>query len=232
MAMSPTSVCASILNDMIGSLIVETITEATATDATSCSPTRSSDDELDMVCRSILSGAITNVERGNGAAAIDREIRLEYMQHGGAALAEAIRLEYDTLTWLAKCAAGSLLPSGEDANEKLKVAYKLFKHKNFAKKLCELDASPALLTTFLERDAFNALDWMDATLKKMPESATRLTQEDGVYDQVLRMTTYVANPAKMNMSVRVLETMVGYGLAPGEYSAEELAVVASKEVAP
>eukprot|EP00966_Prymnesium_polylepis_P174261 4031887-Prymnesium_polylepis.2 len=68
----------------------------------------------------------------------------------------------------------------------------------------------------------------------MPEFAIKLTRVDGFYDQVLRTTTYMANPAKIKykLSVEILDMMLCSGSDPGKFNTAELAVVASKDVAP
>ena len=110
MAMSPTSVCVSILNDLIDSLILETATEAIATDAIACDSAgpKDKDDDIVGVCSSWLSDLVSKVE-------------LE----GGVELAEEITLKSDVLDWFSGYRAKSPRPSVEEAQEKLKQAKKL-----------------------------------------------------------------------------------------------------------
>ena len=81
MAMSPTSVCAFILNDLIDNLILETATEAIATDATACDPAgpKDKDDDIVGVCSSWLSDLVSKVELDKVVSSWQKRLRWNRM---------------------------------------------------------------------------------------------------------------------------------------------------------
>jgi hypothetical protein len=211
MAMSPTSVCASILNDLIDSLILETATEAIATDATACDPAglKDKDDDIVGVCSSWLSDLVSKVA-------------LE----GGVELAEKITLESDVLDWLSGYRATSPRPSVEEAEEKLKHASKLVTKKPFAQKVYALEASGELLMTLTNRGSENAVLCIRNVLDRVPGFKAKLLRVRDVYRPMLRMAVGSKFKKASNQVLGALVWDEEHGLDPTEISK----LAASEEV--